>query len=267
MNFKERYGPWALVAGASEGIGRAFAHRVAREGLNCILVARREPPLAELAAELQREYGVDTLVVTGDLSAADVAQKVAEAAGQREIGLFIHNAGTDPVGSRFFEADVEEWQKIANLNVSTMVGLTHSLGLKMKARQRGGIVIVGSGACYGGSTFTSVYSGGKAFEMCFAEGIWAELRGHGVHALYCALGPTDTPAFRDLMRRKNSQTLPGLASPADVADQVLAQLPNGPVMNWGLADDERGYLPSSAAERRQRVLMIDEGSKRIYGEV
>lgn len=266
MDFKERYGPWALVAGASEGIGRAFAHRAAREGLNCVLVARREAPLIALADELAKQYGVETLVVTTDLSAADAPDTVTEAVGDREIGLFVYNAGTDPVGSRFFEAGLDEWNKVASLNVSTMIGLTHGLGLRMKARQRGGIVIVGSGACYGGSTFTAVYSGGKAFEMCFAEGIWAELRRHGVHALYCALGPTDTPAFRDLLERKNSDLLPGLASPDDVAEQVLAQLPNGPVMNWGLSDDDRGYPASSAAERRQRVLMVDEGSTRIYGE-
>lgn len=266
MNFEERYGPWALIAGASEGIGRAFAHRAALQGLNCILVARRQVPLAALAVELESQYGVETLVVTADLSAADAAQKVAEAAGAREIGLFVHNAGTDPVGNRFFETGLEEWRKVANLNVSTMIGLTHALGLKMKGRQRGGIVIVGSGACYGGSTFTAVYSGGKAFELCFAEGIWAELRRHDVHALYCALGPTDTPAFRDLLRRKNSDILSGLASPADVAERVLGELPNGPVMNWGLSDDDRGHLPSSAAERRQRVLMVDQGAKRIYGE-
>lgn len=219
-----------------------------------------------LAAELETQYGVKTLTVSADLSVADAPQHLVGAVGKREIGLFIHNAGTDPVGRRFFEADLEGWHKVAHLNVTTMTGLAHAFGRKMLARRRGGILIVGSGACYCGSTFTSVYSGAKAFELCFVEGIWAELRRDDVHALYCALGPTDTPAFRDLLRRKNSELLPGLASSSDVAEQVLAQLANGPVMNWGLADNERGYLPSSAAERRQRVLMVDEGTKRIYGE-
>jgi short-subunit dehydrogenase len=266
MTFPERYGPWAIIAGASQGIGRAFVHRIASEGVNCIVVARRAGPLEELAEEVRRQYGVDCLVVAGDLSARDSLDRVLEVVGTREIGLFVNNAGADTLGSRFLEADVDQWMQLADLNIATSIRFCHHFGRLMKARRRGGIVLVGSGACYGGSVFTSVYSGSKAFEMSFAEGLWSELRPHDVQVLFCALGATDTPAFRGLLGRKNSAVPPGLAAPEDVARQVLDRLPEGPVFNWGHADDASDHLPMSASDRRKRVLMIDQASKRIFGD-
>lgn len=266
MAFKDRYGPWAIVAGASQGIGRAMSERIAAEGINCILVSRSEDVLAELAAELVRRHGVECLTLATDLSAPDSAQAVLDIAGDRDIGLFVNNAGADSVGSRFLEAPVEDWVKLANLNVLTSIRFGHAMGKVMKRRGSGGIVLIGSGACYGGSQFMSVYSGAKAFQMAFAEGLWSELRPHGVDVLFCALGPTDTPAFRDLLTGRGMPILQGLADPANVAETVLGQLANGPVYNWGQADEDAGYLPASAAQRRERVLMVDAGAKRIYGE-
>jgi short-subunit dehydrogenase len=266
MSFKDSYGPWALIAGASQGIGRAFAHKVAAEGLNCVLVARREAPLEELAEEIRSQHGVDCLVLAADLSSDSGVDRVLDAVATREIGLFINNAGADTLGERFLEAPVDDWLSLANLNIGTTVRICHRLGREMKERSRGGIVLVGSGACYGASAFTSVYSGAKAFELCFAQGLWAELGKHGVNVLFCALGPTDTPTFRDLLERKNAPALQGLAAPGDVAEKVLAKLPEGPVFNWGQEDDAPGFLSMSASDLRKRVLMVGEGSKRIFGE-
>lgn len=266
MRFKDRFGPWAIIAGASQGIGRAFAERIAGEGVNCILVSRSEGPLAALAADLAERHGVECLAFATDLSSPDSAARVLDFAGDREIGLFVNNAGADSVGLRFLEAPLEDWIRLADLNIATSLRFGHAIGTAMKARGRGGIVLVGSGACYGGSQFMSVYSGAKAFQMAFAEGLWSELRPHGVDVLYCALGPTDTPAFRDLLARKGVPPLPGLADPAEVAATVLGQLGNGPVYNWGQADEDAGYLPMSAAQRRQRVQMVEMGTKRIYGD-
>src|SRR4051794_12400117 len=98
MNFVERYGPWGLIAGASEGTGQAYARKVAAQGVNCILLARRPEPLAALAKEIRAESGVDCITATIDLAAPNALDTIVKAVGRRDVGLFISNAGADPNG-------------------------------------------------------------------------------------------------------------------------------------------------------------------------
>lgn len=265
MSFAESYGPWALITGASEGTGSAFAHRLADEGINCILVARREGPLQALAEEI-RAKGVECVTASVDLSALDATGRIVAAAGGREVGLLITNAGADTNGSAFLDGEIGNWDQLVNLNVVTTMRNCHHFGRQMRTRGRGGIILVGSGACYGGLNGISVYSGVKAFDLCFGEGLWAELRHHGVDVLNLILGRTDTPAHRRLLER-NGQPIPeGMASPGDVAEIGLARLPHGPVYNWGQDDDVAGYAPNSPAARRARIIAIEEASRAYAGK-
>lgn len=265
MNFSERYGPWAVIAGASEGTGRAFARRAAKQGLNCILIARREAPLRAVAEEIRGESGVECVIAAIDLSAPDASDRIVQAVGSREVGLYVNNAGADPNGARFLEHDIANWLELVNRNVLTTMRVAHHFGRLMRARKRGGIIFVGSGACYGSSSYLSVYSASKAFDLCFGEGLWSELREADVHVLNLILGRTDTPAFRDLLARKGMPVPAGLASPDEVAEIGFARLPHGPVHNWGLRDDEVGYAISSATMRRERVLFMEGASKQTFG--
>ncbi len=265
MSFADRYGPWALVAGASEGTGREFARQIAANGVSCILVARRAEPLAALAKEIHAESGVECVTASVDLAAPDALDRIVAAVGEREVGLFVSNAGADPNGSRFLEKDAAVWLELVQRNVVTTVRCCHHFGGLMKKRGRGGLLLVNSGACYGGGSFMAVYSASKAFELCFGESLWAELRPHGVDVLTQILVTTDTPAFRTLLAEKGMPVPDGIASPVDVARIGLERLPHGPVCNWGLEDDVAGYAPSSAAARRERVLLVDSLSKHIFG--
>ena len=112
----------------------------------------------------------------------------------------------------------------------------------------------------------AAYSASKAFVLNFGEALWAELRPHGVDVLNLVLGRTDTPAFRKLLAEKGMPVPPGLASPDDVAEVGLARLPNGPIHNWGQADDVAGFAPSSASTRRSRILAIDVSTKQVFGD-
>jgi len=262
----ERYGPWAIVAGASEGTGRAFARQLAAAGIQCILIARREQPLRKLADEIRAESGIECVIAPIDLAAPDALEHIQAAVGSREISLFIANAGADPNGSHFLNRDIDTWLNLVNRNNTATLRCCHYFGGLMRARGRGGILLIGSGACYGGGSFMSVYSASKAFELCFAESLWAELRPHNVDVLYFALGTTDTPALRALLAEKNLPPPPGLASPDEVAKLGLERLPHGPVHNWGQNDDEAGFAPNAPATRRARILMIDAATKRIFGE-
>jgi short-subunit dehydrogenase len=266
MSFADRYGPWAVIAGASEGTGRAFARHLAAEGIASVLVARREAPLIALADEIRAEYRVECVVAPVDLSAADATDRIVAAVGDREIGLYINNAGADPNGARFLDGQLDDWLKLINLNVTTMVRCCHHFAGPMRARGKGGLLLVNSGACYGGGSFMAAYSASKAFMLTFAESLWADLKPHGVDVLTLVLGQTDTPAYRKLLAEKGMPAPTNAASPDDVATVGLARLPHGPIRNWGQEDDVAGYAPSSPETRRDRVLMIDRVSKHVFGE-
>jgi short-subunit dehydrogenase len=259
MSFGERYGPWALITGASEGTGAAFARQVAAEGVNLILVARRDGPLAALAEEV-RGLGVECVTASIDLARPDAAERVAAAAGEREVGLFIANAGADTNGSQFLETGVERWDRLINLNVVTTMRGCHHFAGPMKQRRRGGIILVGSGACYGGLSGLAVYCGSKAFALAFGEGLWAELRHHGVDVLNLILGRTDTPAHRKILEETGQPVPAGMADPEDVARLGLERLPHGPIQNWGETDDTIGMSPNSPAQRRARIVAIEQMS-------
>jgi short-subunit dehydrogenase len=179
----------------------------------------------------------------------------------------VSNAGGDGNASRYLDKQVEVWVALAQINMITTMRACHHFGRRMRERGRGGLLIVNSGGCYGGGSFLVTYNACKAFLLNFAEGLWAELRGHGVDVLSINCGMMDTPNFHRILA-KTGMTVPAadLASPDEVVGVALARLPHGPVHNWGLADDEGGYAVTSAAGRRVRVLATDAGTRRMYGE-
>lgn len=262
MDFKDRYGPWAIVAGASEGIGRSFALSLADRGVSTVLLAL-DGPLEEVADEV-RARGAKAVTARIDLAAPDAFERIAEAAGEREIGLYIANAGGDANASRYLDIDAEAWLRLARVNILTTMSACHHFGRQMRERKRGGLLIVNSGGCYGGGSFLVTYNAAKAFLLNFAEGLWAELRPHGVDVLTIALNVTDTPNLRRILAKTGAEVPEDAASPDEVAEVALKQLPNGPVQNWGLAENDASF-GVSAAERRARVIAMDEGASRIYG--
>ena len=157
MEFSDKYGPWAVIAGASEGTGRSFARQIAAQGVNCVLVAR-DGPLDDASEEIRRDSGVEVIAVKIDLSSHDAADRIFAAVGNREVGLFVNNAGADWFGERFLEEDIEGWLALSRINIDTMLRCAHRFGGAMRQRRRGGILIVNSGACYGGSKYLAVYS-------------------------------------------------------------------------------------------------------------
>ena len=265
MIFSERYGPWAVVTGASEGTGRAFARQIAAEGVPSVLIARREAPLAALAEEIRAESGVECIPATIDLAAPQAFDRIRDAVGDREVGLFVSNAGSDPNGAHFLDRDVDVWMELVQRNVTTVMQCCHHFAGAMRERDRGGLLLVNSGACYGGSSFMAAYSASKAFTLCFAESLWGELQDNGVDVLTLVMHMTDTPALRTLLAEKGLPVPSNIARPEDVAAFGLAQLPHGPVQNWGLADNDPGSMSLSATDRRKRVLAIGAASARVFG--
>jgi short-subunit dehydrogenase len=259
--FAERYGPWAIVAGASEGVGRELARRVAANGLHCILIARREGPLAELARLIQAESGVECIPVSIDLATADAFDRILAAVGSREVGLYISNAGADPNGSYFLDRKIDTWIELVHRNVLTTMRACHHFGGLMRQRRRGGLLLVGSGAAFGGAPYMAVYSAAKAFDLRFGESLWAELHHCGVDVLSLVLVTTDTPALRHLLAEKGQPVPSRMASATRVAEVALARLPLGPVYSWG------PFARLRAGWFRTRVRVITVLSRKVFGAV
>lgn len=223
VGLKERYGPWALIAGASEGIGGAFARALAKEGLNLVLVARRREPLEALAKELQTE----TLVVTADL--ADGVDAVVQAVGDREVGLLVCNAALSLMAP-FVELEREQVERSLQVNVRAPLLLTHAYARAMAKRGRGGVILMSSVAGLIGAPLTATYAGSKAFALGFGESLWAELEPLGVDVVVCAPGPTATPTYTQVQQ----SSFPPVLKAEAVVEAALDSLGHRPRVVPGL---------------------------------
>jgi short-subunit dehydrogenase len=250
--FAERYGPWALVAGASEGIGAAFARALAARGLDVVLVARRAEPLTALAATLATR----TVVVPADLAVPQGLDAVAAATGDLEVGLVVANAAYSPIG-RFVDLDPARTARALDLNCRAPLWLAHRFLPAMAARGRGGFILMSSLAGQQGSPRISTYAATKAFGAVLAEGLWAELRGSGVDVLACVAGAVATPGLAAAKRRR----APGTRTPEDVVRAALRGLGRGPQVVPGALMRLSSALMTRVLPRRAAIALIDRASR------
>jgi short-subunit dehydrogenase len=255
------YGPWAVIAGGSEGVGASFAHQLADAGINLVLIARKPGPLTETAAAV-RAQGVQVRSLELDLLDPGALRAIRGVTDDVEVGLLVFNAGANSYGHEFVTSDLDMVQGVVDLNITAQLALTHHFGALMKERGRGGILLVGSLAGYLGTAHTSVYSAAKAFGRVFAEGLWLELREHGVHVLELVLGVTRTPAME---RAGLDFSIPGLnmAEPDDVAREGLAHLPDGPV--WIAGGNDATAAKRSGPDRAALLEKAHAGHQRLIG--
>jgi len=265
-DFADRYGPWALVAGASDGVGAAYARAMAERGLHVVLLARRQALLDEVAAGLRVDFGVEARAVGVDLASADAVSEIARATEGLEIGMLMYCAGADPSYAPFLDGPVERALSMVQRNCIVPLQLCHHFAGPMQARGRGGIVVLSSGAALVGSRNMVAYGASKAFDLVMTESLWAELHEHGVDVLALVLGLTDTPALRRLLAARgtlagedDATPLPGASTADEVVADALANLRNGPtcfvgeMLRQGAA--HLGALPRNDAVR----LMIAAG--------
>lgn len=182
------FGQWALVTGASEGIGREFALQLAAAGFDLILVARRQPVLDALARELEQRHRIRCAVVPADLTTAEGIGSVVAAAENREVGLLVAAAGFGTSGP-FVTAPIAEELAMIDVNCRAVVALSHHFGSRMVARRRGGIVLMSSLLAFQGVPRATNYAATKAFIQTFAEGLNRELAPSGVAVIAVAPGP------------------------------------------------------------------------------
>jgi short-subunit dehydrogenase len=225
MQLAGRYGPRAVIAGASEGIGEALAHRLAGAGLDLVLIARSEARLRAVAADVGARHGRDVRVLPLDLTDPGMHRAVAESCRGLEVGLMVYAAGSVNRTLDFAEDPYEASLRQVELNCIGPMGLARALSPAMLARGRGGIVMLASMAALAGAAQIAVYSAVKAFQVNFGEGLWAEMSPRGIDVCTAVLGQTWTPA----LERTGAAYDPGTDMLAgDVADEVIANIANGP---------------------------------------
>ncbi len=261
-HMRAKYGPWAVIAGASEGTGAEYARQLAAVGIHCLLVARRTDPLLRLAQELTTKYGVQARTLSVDLSTPDAAQRMWAATTDVEVGLYVSNAGADSTGKHFLDVPLEQSHRLINLNVRTVIDAVHAFAPSMRARGRGGILLMSSGAALGGQPRVAMYSGTKAFEVNFGESLWVELRKFGVDVLTVAAPAMDTPVLRATLAAKNLQPH-GVYDPKDVVRIALDFLPIGPTYVFPLGPHENADVLNEV--RRTRLLAVTEITKAFFG--
>jgi len=221
IDLVKRYGRWALVAGASEGIGAAFSHALAAAGFDLVLIARRPEPLAALAAELRAAHGrtVETLAL--DLGAPELEARLREVAGAHEVGLIVYNAALSIVAP-FVETALSDKLRILDVNTRGPLIAAHVFGEPMAARGRGAIILISSLTAFWGSAWVATYGATKAFNLALGEGLAQELAERGIDVIVTCAGATKTPGFVNLVAGRKG---PRAMSPEAVAQQTLARLP------------------------------------------
>lgn len=233
MSFADRYGPWAVVAGASDGVGAAFAEGLADRGVNVVLLARRQVVLDEVAAGIEERTRVQTRTLAVDLATPEASTRVADATADLDVGFLVYCAGADPDFQPFLRNPVSAAEAMIQRNCTVPVQLCHHFAPRMVERGSGGIVVFGSGAGFVGAPNMVAYGASKAFDMVFAEALWAELHDEGVDVLGLILGKTDTPALRRLEHELGSTTSEDeppadAATVAEVVAEAFENLTNGP---------------------------------------
>ena len=190
-SLRERYGDWALVTGASAGIGLEFARAFARDGIHCVLAARRQEKLEAIADELREAWGVEVRVVAVDLASGEGPERLAAAVADLELGILVNNAGFGYAG-RFDKQEVGRLREMVQLNCVAPVVLTSLLVGPMAERRRGAVIVTGSVAGRQPLPLHGVYSATKAFDLMLGESLWVEMSSRGVDVLVLEPGSTMT---------------------------------------------------------------------------
>lgn len=254
--FAEKYGPFAVIAGGSYGLGAAFAEAVARRGVNVVLLARHEDGVNATAARLRERWGVDVVAVVADLADVDtVTSRIGEL--EIPIGLLVYDAASAPIG-RFEDVAEDHLAEVAAVNVRAPLLLAKLLSAGMIERGRGGILLMSSLAGSQGSPNIAAYAATKAFTTILAEGLWSELKPRGVDVLACVAGAILTPGYQ---QAENARPAPGAMRADDVAEHALNALGRGPIVVPGAVNKLGRFVLTRLLSRRAAIAIMSRNTE------
>jgi short-subunit dehydrogenase len=262
-DFRARYGPWAVVAGASAGLGAEFATQLASKGLHLVLVARRQALAEDLGKKLTQEYGIDVRVLQLDLAAEDSAATIASTTSDIEVGLLIYNAATSIIGP-FFASPLEEHTREVMVNCHTPLALTYLLGQRMLPRKHGGIVLMSSLSSSQGSVFIANYAATKAYNRVLAEGLWEELREQGIDVLTSCPSAISTPNYLASSPTRSGRFTVSAQEPRVVVAETLAALGHGPTLIPGSGNRLANFFMQRVLPHRAAIKLMGRVMRSMY---
>lgn len=227
-DLKEKYGEWALITGASSGIGREFARYLAKINFNLILIARRYERLLELYDELTYKYHIEIICIKTDLTSEECFPEIYQKVGEREVGILVNNAGAGSVGD-FFQSDLQKEIDLIKLNCLTPTILTHYFLKKMIERKKGAIIFLGSIVGLQPTPYLAVYSATKSFNIYLSNALWYELKKYNIDVLALSPGSTNTEFER--VSQKTCKLI--RAEPDEVVKSVFKALGKKPTIIHG----------------------------------
>ncbi|MFN8625882.1 MAG: SDR family NAD(P)-dependent oxidoreductase [Candidatus Binatia bacterium] len=263
MSFQSKYGPWALITGAAGGLGAEFARQVAGRGLDLILVDIDAASLAQTASAIRRETGRRVRTKVVDLAEPRFLDSIRALTRQLEVGLLINNAAISGVGL-FLERPIEDHLQAVAVNVRAPLALTHALGGAMVARKRGGIILVSSMSALQGTAYVANYAATKAYDLILGEGLWEELRTHGVDVLAFLPGSTRTGGFSRSKPRLDRATAMPIMEVGPTAASALDALGKSPQQVAGRFNQAVTALTQRVLPRAYAIQLISRSMAELY---
>ncbi len=260
MNFKEKYGQYALITGASSGIGEEFAKQLAEKGLNLILVARRKEKLEKLSKKLEERHKIKAIVVVADLLSGNFLDEITQVTDSLEVGLLVSNAGMMYIGN-YLDNSLENDLKMIDLNIKVPAILTHHFVQKMVERKKGGIIYTASLLGYMGTPFASTYAGTKAHEIVKGEGLAYELKPKGIDVLVLNPGLTET----EMTSNNDFSGMPmKLMKPNLVAKSAIDALGKKVLVTPGFMNNMMIWMTKRMMSRKMNTKMFGMFMKKTF---
>jgi uncharacterized protein len=263
MSLKQKYGPLAMVAGASEGIGAAFSTYLAAAGMDLILIARRKELLNQLAALLIDKYRISVDCITCDLSDIDAVHTIKQAMKDREINLLVYNAALSYIGP-FEQNSLEHHNKISCANMITPMNMFQVFGEPMLKKGKGALIMMASLAGFQGSGFLAAYAATKAFSRVLAESLWYEWKNRGVDVIACCAGATATPNFINTKPEKPGFFAPRVQSPEEVVRECMNRLGKRPSFVTGPGNKFASFIMQKLLPRKMAINIMGDSTRKIY---
>ena len=258
LTWRAKYGPWAIVTGASDGIGRAIATSLAEAGIDLVMVARRHDALERLAAELAQAHDVETRIVAADLGQRGAVDTIVSATEDIEVGLMAASAGFGTSGP-FIDSLIDQELDMIDVNCRAVVELSHHFARRFAAQRRGGLILMSSLLAFQGVPRAATYAATKAFIQTFAEGLRLELSGSGVDVLASAPGPV-----RSGFEARADMRMSAAARPDVVARGTLGALGRRTTVRPGFLSKflEASLLPLPRLARSRIMSVVMGGMTR-----
>ncbi|MBX7110031.1 MAG: SDR family NAD(P)-dependent oxidoreductase [Chitinophagales bacterium] len=263
MNLKLKYGNTALVAGASEGIGAAYSTYLAAQGMDLVLIARRQAPLQLLAQALMKEYSISVTCINCDLADPTATQQIIAALNGASINLLVYNAGLSYIGSFEKNSAAHNHEMLAT-NVLTAMNMVHLFGERMLQDGKGAVILMSSLAGFQGSGYLAIYAATKAFTRVFAESLWYEWKNRGVDIMACCAGATSSPNFINTHPGKTNFFAPKVQTPEAVVQECFEKLGKQPSFVTGGANKMASFIMQRILPGKMAINIMGDTTKKMY---